>query len=505
MKRILALIIALIMLCSLFVACGDSNNESKAPESTAEPASTGEQSANEPASAEESSEPEDPYSHLRSFDFNNEECIFLVVGDSGDRYKSVEIIPNETSPDPIRDAVAARNAIVEDLLNVTISEVRTNNFVADARNDIEGEGQYDIIMPWMTHAASLAGDGNFYDLNTFSDIIKLENPYWDQRANEDLSFGNKLFFTTGDFSLLTYDCTHAIVFNKKLARDSGCDDMYQLLLDDKWTFDALWENAKLVTADTNGVDGMTYEDTWGFYLNQNFTTSMFIGAGERLTTKDSDDIPVMTPINDRYSAVVEKIRQIYNDATSTIIIEDYAGQIGGKDKDVYSAASRATGENRALFRSLAMVDLAELDDYEVEYGLLPVPKFNEDQDEYYNIVSAFLASCICIGNTVEDPEMSAAVAEALAISSTDTVRRAYYETILKGRRIPDEAGEFALDIIFNNRTYEIATIYTFGNLSTLIQTCARSSQDILASTYQNMENAVKTAIDDLRDTFDSIS
>jgi hypothetical protein len=100
--------------------------------------------------------------------------------------------------------------------------------------------------------------------------------------------------------------------------------------------------------------------------------------------------------------------------------------------------------------------------------------------------------------------MSAAVAEAIAISSTSTVRRAYYDTILKGRRIPDEDGEFALDTIFNNRVYEIATIYKFGNLRELIQTCARSSTDILVSTYTSMEGSVNAAIEDLKDTFDGI-
>ena len=311
----------------------------------------------------------------KKFDFDNEECVFLVNNDNGGRYKSVEILPFEGGSDVLNEAIEERNAFVENLLNVRITEVRSNNVLGDARNDIQGEGKYDILMPWMDYATTLAGDGSLFDLYNFSDIIKLDRPYWDQRANSDLSFANRLFFTTGDFSLLTYDCTHAIVFNKKLARDSGCDDMYGLLKDDNWTFDKLWENAKLATQESDGVDGMTYADTWGFFLNQNFTTSMFIGAGERLTIKDEDDVPQLAPLNDRYSAVVDKIRQIYNDKSSTIIIEDYGSQLGGKYSDVYSAASAAVGEDRALFRSLAMVDLSELDDYDVDYGLLPVPKY----------------------------------------------------------------------------------------------------------------------------------
>lgn len=510
MKRILAVILAAVMLCGLLVACGGGTDEpatqSKAAESNTPESNAGDVSTDVPAvSEEESVEPVDPYEHLRQYYCDEErEVVFLVNNGNGGRYKSIEILPFEDSADAIKTAVAERNAIVENLLNIKIAEVRSDTVLDDARNDISGEGYYDILMPWMDYASTLAADGSLYDLYTFSDIIHLDQPYWDQRANSDLSFGNKLFFTTGDFSLLTFDCTHAIVFNKDLAEDSGCDDMYELLRNNAWTYDALWRNAKLVTADTDGVDGMTFLDTWGFFLNENFTTSMFIGAGERLTVKDSDDIPAMAPINDRYSQVVDKIRQIYNDNTSTIIIEGYLSQLNGKYSDVYAAASAAFGEGRALFRSLSMVDLEELDDYSVNYGLLPVPKFNDEQDEYYNIVSAFLASCICISNAVLDPELSAAVAEAMAMASTDTVRRAYYETVLKGRRIPDEAGEFALDLIFDSRLYEIAKIYKFGSLGTLIETCAKASSDVLVSTYQGMENTVTSAIEDLKDKFDSL-
>ncbi|MBR5031169.1 MAG: extracellular solute-binding protein [Clostridia bacterium] len=496
-KTALSVLLIGSMLLLLLAACGDKTSSSS-------PANTTPSAAGPTAEETTTADPATVF-ELPDLNFDGEEVHFLTSKNSGyDWYTSKEIYAAEQNGELFNDAVYLRNLTIEEKYGVDITEEKKENAHSVAQKSLlAGDTQYDVVMPYINNTIGLAQQGLLYNLYDVPNL-DLDKVWWDQRANSDLTINGKLFFTTGDFSLLTYDCTHAIVFNKKLARDSGCDDMYQLLKDDNWTFDTLWSNAKLVTADTNGVDGMTYEDTWGFYLNQNFTTSMFIGSGERLTNKDNDDIPQLAPLNDRYSAVVDKIRQIYNDKTSTIIIEDYQSQISGKDSDVYSAASRATGEGRALFRSLAMVDLSELDAYDVEYGLLPVPKYNADQEEYYNIVSAFLASCICIHNQVEDPEMSAAVAEAIAISSTSTVRRAYYDTILKGRRIPDEDGEFALDTIFNNRVYEIATIYKFGNLRELIQTCARSSTDILVSTYTSMEGSVNAAIEDLKDTFDSI-
>lgn len=275
---------------------------------------------------------------------------------------------------------------------------------------------------------------------------------------------------------------------------TGVEDPYKLLSDGKWTFEALHRNAKLATAEVDGIDGMTFMDRWGLFLNEVYATTLFIGAGERLTEKDADDYPIISVETKKATAVIEKIREIFNDKTSTIIIEGYQASLGGAFPDVYYAATVATSDNRALFRTMSIVDLKELVDYDCSYGILPTPKFNEDQDEYYNIVSAILASCLCIHNMVDDPTASAAVAEALAASSTNTVRKAYYEFVLKGRQIPDDKGEEALDVIFNNRVYEAATIYVFGSLSSLITTCAKAPSDVFASTLESMKPTVESDI-----------
>ncbi len=499
MKKTLALILALMLVAASLIACSESGSDTSDPESKADPVSQADESAADESEVEESSEAT-PYEHLKRFNFADTEVLFLVVGDGKDRYKSIEIMPYEDSADAIREAVETRNSMVEDLLSVSIDEIRTDNFLQDARNDIQGGGEYDIICPWMPDAATLASEGSLYDLYEFSDILLLDKPYWDQGANADLSFANKLYFTTGDFSLLTFDCTHAIVFNKTLREQCGAEDPYQLLRDDKWTFDALYRNAKLATADTDGTDGMKYTDTWGLILNENYTTSMFIGSGERITTKDSDDIPMLAIETQRAPTVVEKIRQITNDPESTILIEKQS-VAGTGYKDVYYAASAAIGEDRALFRTLAIVDLGELDDFDCSYGVLPTPKFNEEQENYYNVVSAIMATSFCIPMSAEDPEMSAAVGEAMSLFSTDTVRKAYYNTILKGRRIADEEGEFALDIIFNNRVYEMATIYQFGSIYTVISDCAKASSDIFASKVESVKGSVEAAIEDLAEKY----
>ncbi|NLN56318.1 MAG: extracellular solute-binding protein [Clostridiales bacterium] len=498
MKKILALLLVAVMILVGLAACGKGGDE-KSKDESAQSLSAEDTTGEESTESEETST--DPYSHLRDFDLNGRDIKILVYGDFKDRYKSVEIIPQTSNPEVINTAIETRNQIVEDLLHCKITEVRVDDVLTDARTDAMVDGQYDIIMPYMTAAATLAQEGYLYNLYDYSDIIQLDKPYWDQRANEDLSLANKLYFSTGDFSLLTFDCTHAIVFNKKLVEQNAeVENPYELLKNDKWTLDALYRNAKKVTSNTDGEEGMTFYDTWGLFLNSGFTLSLFIGSGERLTKKDIDDLPSIAVDTERAVDVLDKIREIYNDATSTIIMESYYYELGSKYKDVFYAASVAFIENRALFRTLSIVDLNELLDYDTPYGILPTPKLDESQDEYYNIVSAICATCICIHTNVQNAEESAAFAEALAAASTDTLRKAYYENVLKGRKISDEDGEFALDIMFNNRVYEMASIYDFGSLPSIVGTCATASSNVFASTLDSIKPSVEVKINELIET-----
>ncbi|MEG2117632.1 MAG: hypothetical protein RRY76_00345 [Clostridia bacterium] len=438
---------------------------------------------------------------LLNVDLDGKKIVILVEDNGFSRYMSREIMQYETNPDNINTAILERNNTVEELLHCKLSEVRTNAASGDAvrviRNEMMGTSSYDLVMPYMTGASVLAADGAFLDLKNFSDVIKLQNDYWDGKAVEDLSIANRVFFATGDFSLLTFDCTHAIVFNKTvISENANLEDPYKLLEDGKWTFDALYKNSKLFTAENNGVDGMTWEDKWGFFVNVTCITSMFVGAGERLSRKDSNGYPYISVKTPKSATVIDKLIDIINDKSASLIIEQDIVNYQDKYSDVYLAATAAFAENRVLFRSLAIVDLNELQVFkDINYGLLPIPKFDEKQENYCNIDSADYASCFAIPRQAPDSNASAAVAEAIAIASTNTVRRQYYEVLLKGRQIADTEGEKALDLIFNNRVYEMGTIYTWGELPALVDSVVMSGSNTLESKLSAVQDEINAEID----------
>ena len=65
-KSLLALLLAVLMLCALLSGCGGKPEAPEAPAVTAEPENTGDQEVKEPAGGTETTEPEDDYIHVSS-------------------------------------------------------------------------------------------------------------------------------------------------------------------------------------------------------------------------------------------------------------------------------------------------------------------------------------------------------------------------------------------------------------------------------------------------------
>lgn len=204
--------------------------------------------------------------------------------------------------------------------------------------------------PYFHDAAQLAPDGLFLNLYDFDEQINFDAPYWDSRCAEDVSVAGKLYFTTGDLSLLTFDCTHCLIFNKKLMRDLGIEENpYQLVLDGEWTIDKLHEMAKQATYDSDGVTGMTYKDTWGMFINQNYATSLFIASGERLSRKDEDDMPIITVNSENAVRVMDKIVSLFSDKSSTILIESFATEATARRRHLLDGSNPCRGRGSRTF------------------------------------------------------------------------------------------------------------------------------------------------------------
>lgn len=90
-------------------------------------------------------------------------------------------------------------------------------------------------------------------------------------------------------------------------------------------------------------------------------------------------------------------------------------------------------------------------DSETDFGIIPTPKWNEEQKEYINLGGSPFFMTVPI--TAEDLDRTGAVMEALAYDSMGLIDKAMYDIVLKGKSSRDEESSDMLDLIFSTLQY----------------------------------------------------
>ncbi|MBQ6184230.1 MAG: extracellular solute-binding protein [Clostridia bacterium] len=500
-SKILSFLLALLIAAAFAVSCGNQGQDASVPSAgdvSEDPASADGTSAPDSESSEEVSR--GPLDHLEDMALNGETVTFLVENGSGS-YIPVEIIPNEEKGAAYAPYVAERNNIVEEKLGCTIVERRTDNMADELRRAAASKPDFDIACPYMTTGAPLIIEGLFYDLYEFSDIINFDAPYWDQNADSDLTLGGKLYMTTGDFSLLTMDVTHVLIFSKGLVEKYGLESPYELVEKGEWTMDKMVEMAHQVTFDDNGEPGLQYTDTIGLLCNNNYANSFYIGSGEKFVAKDKNGVPVLAFEGERQTDVTKKIFDIFHDEMILNKENFNAQAIADGFENCYWAARDRLANDGALFCTTSLEGVFNLSMYDANFGLLITPKYAREQDRYYSYISVIYATGCVIPAGNEEPEKAALLLEALNAASTDTVKFNYYERIFKLQKVRDQEDSDMLDRIFASRVYDIGSIFNWGGARDFIMNVARGASFDYVSSLEASRGRMESQIQDTVDFF----
>ena len=109
-------------------------------------------------------------------------------------------------------------------------------------------------------------------------------------------------------------------------------------------------------------------------------------------------------------------------------------------------------EGRSLYMPYSS-DPVILRDINVDYGYLPYPKWNEEQDRY--IVWA-AGGMMALPSTLTDPERTGAVTEALSMASGKYLRDAFVEKYIEGKVLRDDESVKVYRMMRENMTYEFS-------------------------------------------------
>ena len=165
----------------------------------------------------------------------------------------------------------------------------------------------------------------------------------------------------------------------------------------------------------------------------------------------------------------------------------------GDGADVVTAGKKTFGEGHALFMGEVMQCVTRMRDSETDFGMLPWPKYEESQENFYCFLHSTAGKGVCIPTTQLDPEKAGIIVEAMAAKSVSTVTEAYYDKAITYKYMRDEESAEMLDIILQNRIYDLAYSYDWGGLYGSIRSLIIKGNDTVSSTWQKrMSSAEKS-------------
>ena len=105
----------------------------------------------------------------------------------------------------------------------------------------------------------------------------------------------------------------------------------------------------------------------------------------------------------------------------------------------------------ALFYYMSLSSMEQYRTTEVDYGIIPFPKYDENQADY---VSLNWTGLQCVPVSCRDKELVGMVSEELGYESKKQVLPAYFDYLLDGKIARHEETRQMLDIIFDTSVYD---------------------------------------------------
>ena len=484
MKNRIAQLLLLLLLAAAAASCGG--------ETVREDAAAG--STDTAVSDSEAAVPASALERLETADYGGHTFRILATNDNN-RQQDVETVGGENG-EIFNDLVYARNRAVEEKYNITIegSGTEYSEVVDTIRLQVSGGlTDYDLYFG-SAHAAKLAAEGYLADLYTVEGL-DLTSPWWSTAATESLSVGGRLYVATGDINPTTLMSAGALVFNKQLFTDSDIAYPYQTVRDGKWTIDEMIALCAELSADLNGDGKMTYGDdryalsSWCAAGPYAFYYSM----GGMMTVKGDDDIPALHWDTEQLTSMYDKMYELIIGQKSYYVT----------DVALYDTNFKCFSDGYAYFNQVSLLTLdRNLRDMEDDYGILPMPKYDEAQESYLSYVNPACTLTMIPANPADETR-TGLITQALAAGAYDSITPSLYDVITKSRNVRDEESAEMVGIITDRIVFDPFYFYMLDG-SSILQNSLNTQTENITSVLESKRKAAEASLEKLIEAYRSM-
>lgn len=366
----------------------------------------------------------------------------------------------EKDGDMLSSAVFDRNAWVEETYEISMSQQYVSvdpvngspDYATVVRNDAgSGESAYQLFTLRSCNIVNLVEEELFADMNTYSDYIHTDAPWWVADSVESFTLGSHLYVASSEMLLRDKGATAALYFNQNIAADyTALPNFFELAENEEWTFEVMINACTIVAGSLDGDELMNSQnDMWGCVGGDDPVYYLFNAAGYKFAEIDEDGY-----IDYKYGYdenTIVTMKSIFDN----FMYGDFYLNEGVNGKNFLEENQDLFVESQVLFKSGMVKDTTnKLKNMTDLYGILPHPLYSIDQEDYSALVWEHHDSVLGIPAHANDKDMCAIVLEALSWESYYKVYPVFYDTILLSRAAKDAESKAMLEIIFASRSYD---------------------------------------------------
>lgn len=508
MKKILCLAVALLMIFSVLVACGNKGAGSEDTSAEVPGGSDG------PIGDDNTSESDEPTNENGEVDHKPG---WIIEGETLDFQKtSIGIVCRpetryirefsvETQADPVDLKIFQRNKKVESDLNLKIQMIPEEdmwntdgikNFVLQ-ENQAGAESEADVIAAYGAYSTTPMLRGYYVNLSdeTQAPHINTSNNYWNQGYVKAATVYNQLYYIVGDLNLTIYDKAIATFTNMDLATENGIDPqtLYDAVKNGEWTCDymhTLIKNFEYIDTNQNSSvdvgDIVPLATVYGSEGRDAFVSAWKL---DLLAENADGSHSVVIDGNTKLEAACSKLISLYD--LEGVFLTDIGPSfdqsfVKGKALFDIDIIYRNADSNKAL-RNCGF-----------DYAILPLPMYDTEQDGYYTTPQDAYNTMSIMNHHEDKIEATCAMLEYMSYLSYNDVRPFYIEKMVKATYVTGADKVIMLDTAMRGTTFDTATIYSaqLEFINSGIWRAATAEEISIAECWAKKRDAIITAVED---------
>nr|MBQ4318100.1 extracellular solute-binding protein [Clostridia bacterium] len=423
-------------------------------------------------------------------DFKGEE--FKVLIPSWSLYTDY-YFTDETNGDTMNDTIYERTKLVEEAIKVdiTFNKDLTYNQVYStlAPLVLAGDDVYDLAF---THNSSGFSSlltakmiQNWYDIPN----INFEAPHWSQSCEEAMTVNG--IYTLSSSSLVIPDI-NSLFYNKEMHKNYSLEAIYPVISEGEWTWDKLIEMSEKVTADLNGDGTMDEKDQYGYLGEFSWQLASITTSNDQYIMKKNDaGVNELTINTEKMANVVEKMHYLFKEsglAYTWAYKTEYDPNNGGTPPVSFDGG-------HGLFYMVPLSLANYFRNTEADFGIIPLPKYDEAQDDY---VSLNWAGFMVTPITATNIEMTGLTMELLSYHNDKLVMPVFYDVLLGQKIARDDESVEMLDLIFDGAVYDLGVNLTQYNFLRY----PIEQGGVFASYYASNESSAKAKLNSYVESYE---